>query len=172
MKKQNKFYEEKDYPNSELSKKMWSEIEDNMVLPQKEFRFTIERKSFVWGFSSAALLLIIVFNIYAFLSNVVMNNEPEIIKINRTYSKTISGMERILPAAYFTESRSGYIDDELNANLENLSYVNEAITDLQKDFSNNDVSVIKQNRLRGLYRMKLNVLESLILMEEKQNEQD
>ncbi|MBU0476008.1 MAG: hypothetical protein KKF62_17820 [Bacteroidetes bacterium] len=167
MEKQNEFYEERDNPSTELSKKMWNNIENNIEFHKKEFSFTVERKSFFLGFSAAAVFVIIVFNLYAFLSNIAFSNESEIIKINRTYSKTINGMERILPAALFSESKSVNIDEELSSKLENLNYVNQAITDLQADFSYNDVSMIKQERLRALYKMKLEVLESLILMEEK-----
>ena len=167
MGKQNRFYERSESPDSRLSKKMWNEIEQNINPIKKEFSFTVERKSFSFGFSAAALLVIVVFNLYAFLSNIAFSNEPEIIKINKTYSETISGMERILPAALFDESKSINVDEHLLAKLENLDNVNQAITDLHDDFSTQDVSLIKQERLRTLYRMKLDVLENLILMEEK-----
>jgi len=167
MEMHNKFYKKNESPGSELSKKMWNEIEQNINPVKKEFRFIVERKSFSIGFSAAALLVIVIFNLYAFLSSIVFNNEPEIIKINKTYSETIIGMERILPAALFDESKSIDVDEQLLANLENLDNVNQAITDLHDDFSSQDVSIIKQDRLRTLYRMKLDVLENLILMEEK-----
>ncbi len=168
MKQQNKFYERNESPDSELSKKMWNEIEKNIISNRKEFNFTIERKSFTIGFSAAAIFVLIIFNLYAFLSNIAFNNEPEIMKINRTYSKTISRMEILLPASLFDENQSINLDEQLVANLENLNGVNQAINELYSDFSSQDLSLIKQERLRNLYKMKLDVLESLILMEETQ----
>jgi len=167
MNKQNKFYDDNEYPNKELSEMMWEEIKHNITPIKKEFNFLIEKKSFAFGFAAAVLLLITSINLYTYLTSFTIRSEPEISKINRVYSQTINGMEKLLPAALFNETKIVNVDKRLQADLENFSNVNQAINELKFEFVPDDISLIKQKRLRTLYQIKLKIIEQLILMEEK-----
>ncbi|MCP5061493.1 MAG: hypothetical protein GY936_03410, partial [Ignavibacteriae bacterium] len=150
MSKQNKFYDENEYPDKELSEIMWNEIKHNITPIKKEFNFFIEKKSFAFGFAAAVLLILTSINLYTYLTSFAIRSESEILKINRVYSQTINGMEKLLPAALFSEKQIVNVDERLQADLENFSNVNQAINELKLEFVPEDISLIKQKRLRSL----------------------
>ncbi len=165
MMDQNEFYAKKDIPGSFKKKKMWIKISRELSKNNSEDIQFIDWRSFSFGIAAAVILFFTSVGIYTVINSIAENQKPQIVQLTDAYRSTISRLENILPEN-IKSNRPVDVDEKILPKKEKLIYVNEAISELQSEHNKNDYSKLKLERLYSLYKMKLEILEEIIAMEE------
>lgn len=159
------FYDKKDTLGSFKKRRMWTRIKNELSDADSGDINYIHWRSFSFGIAAAVILFFTSVGIYTVINTMADNQKPQIVQLTEAYKSTVTRLENILPEK-IKESRTVDIDEKLLPKKEKLIYVNEAINELQSEYNKNDYSKLKLERLYSLYKMKLEILEEIIAMEE------
>jgi hypothetical protein len=159
------FYKKNDVPGSFGKSRMWNNIRKELISNYLAGDNSIEWRSFFYGIAAAVILFFTLVGFYTVLDTVSDNQKPQIVHITEAYRNTAAKLESIIPEKLMSD-QSVDIDEQLLPKKEKLIYVNEAISDLQTEYNKNDYSKLKLQRLYSLYKMKLEILEEIIAMED------
>ncbi len=160
-----KFYSDKDYPDQRKRSEMWNRIEEELPEKNSFKNIMIEWRSFSYGIAAAVVFFFCGIGVYSTLSSARFGNAPEIEKINKTYQTTIAKFEKLIPKEPAGGNLSVRVDDYLSSRYERLETIDEAIGQINKD-DKKDYSFYKQKRILELYKMKLEMLEEILAIEE------
>lgn len=156
------FYTRGELPSTEGRERMWSSIEAEIRTRKRSLLFIPDRRSFVYGIAASILIYFTAVGVYTTVRNAIVSAQPEAIRLDEAYQSAIEQFERIVPAV----TSNGPVDERrenlLTMRKEQLNKLNEAINELKRETLANDVSPLKQKRLRNLYSMKLQVLQDMI----------
>lgn len=166
MIKPDEFYSKNEYPDFNSKKLLWKRIKRGIPMERKVPVFNIDLKSFSFGFGAAFAAILICIGGYTIFSRIVEKDEPAYVKINNAYSKAIEEVEKTVPHLTTASARSYSLDEMVNAGKNKLNIIDAGIREIKSDSGPSDFSPVKQNRLRELYKMKLEMLSRMIDMEE------
>ncbi|MBU1100044.1 MAG: hypothetical protein KKA84_06530 [Bacteroidetes bacterium] len=159
----NEFYSDKDTLSTESKNALWDGIQKELF-PRKDFFSMFDVKSYTLGFTTAIIFLFAVIGMYTVGKSFLYENKPDELIINSAYQKAIIEFEEALPRINKV-GNTVRVDEFLQVKQEELKEIDVAIEQYGKDYSKNDYSQLKQERLRRLYKLKLKVLESIIAIE-------
>lgn len=160
------FYNNSDHPEKRKKQRMWHNIKSELVSERKSVFSFFEAKSFVLGFGMAIVAFFTLVGVYKTASSFISESDSEIVKLNKIYSATIDKFENEIPEQLTSYNKSQKLDDFIFSKKEELQNINSAIYQVKSDWGDNDLSPIKQKHLLKLYRMKLDLLEKMIVIEE------
>ena len=158
-----KFYGKHGELKKSAQKRIWAVI-GNQVISKRRVWGTYDLRSFSFGFAAAFIFLFTLTGMYTVGKFVIESERPVDLKINKAYLQAINEFEKTLPKIQTTKT-SVKVDELLQAKHEELKEINVALNLYNENYSSNDLSDIKQARLRNLYRQKLEVLETIISLE-------
>jgi hypothetical protein len=161
----NEFYGKKNIPGSFKKRRMWNKIKNELSRVNSREINNIDWKSFSFGIAAALILFFTSVGIYTVINAIAERQKPQIVQLTEAYKNTVTRLENILPEKIKT-NRPVDIDEKIIPKKEKLVYVNEAISELQGEYNKYDYSKLKLERLYSLYKMKLEILEEIIAMEE------
>jgi hypothetical protein len=153
------FYSENEYPGGNTKKQMWNRIGKSVPRESRAPIVNIDFRSFAFGFGMAFTVIFVCVGIFTLFSKYVSRDEPAYVKINNAYSKAIEEVEKSIP-------RLSTVSSQSNSGVAKLTIIDAGIKEIQSDSGPGDVSPVKQNRLRDLYKMKLEILSRMIDVEE------
>lgn len=159
------FYEKNDSPGSFQKRKLWKNISREVFKDHSVEVNFIEWKSFSFGIAAAVIIFFVSVGIYTIINTITEKQKPQIVHLTEAYRTTVARLENILPERIYME-RTVDVDEQILPKKEKLVYVNEAINELQNEYNKNDYSKLKLERLYSLYKMKLEILEDIIAMED------
>lgn len=159
----NEFYENSDEPNMQAKRQLWRGIRKE-IIPSRDLFSMFDIRSYGLGFATAFLFLFAVIGMYTVGKTLIYENKPNELIINSSYQKAINEFEQLLPIIAKTNN-TVQVDEFLQVKQEELKDIDVAIHQYVQEYSKGDLSQIKQDRLRSLYKIKLNVLEGIIAME-------
>lgn len=165
MKRNDNFYDKKDIPKNYQKRRIWNNVARELIKDYSDKRKYIEWRSFALGLAAAVILFFTSIGIYTVVNSISEKQKPHIVHLTEAYKTTVSKLENMIPEN-IKSGQTVNIDDEILPKKERLTYVNEAINDLQNEYNKNDYSRLKLERLYSLYKMKLEILEEIIAMEE------
>ena len=165
MKQEKDFYEKNDYPGSFQKRKLWKNISKEVFKNYSAEVNFIDWKSFSFGIAAAVIIFFASVGIYTVVNNITEQQKPQIVHLTEAYKSTVARLEKILPERIKMDQTVN-IDEQILPKKEKLVYVNEAINELQNEYNKNDYSKLKLERLYSLYKMKMEILEEIIAMEE------
>ena len=159
-----KFYKNEDNASPERKKFIWRKIYSG--IETENFFKGIESRSYILGAATAVIVLLAAIGLFSIVNQISEKHEPEIVKLNETYSVTLAKLERLTDNVK-SYSHETNIDEILIAKKDNLKGIDQEITELNKGNGNDDLSYLKQLHLLELYRIKLKLIEDIIIMGEK-----
>lgn len=159
------FYFEHEKMTADQKRRVWSRIRRNLKSKNLSL-FSIEFRSFAFGFAASLLLLFAALGIFSLIQNSVYENQPDVIKLNNIYKQTISEMEQILPSQNRLRNASIIVDEKIAGKKDKLANLNQAINEINSESRFELYTSLKQERLLNLYKMKLQVIEDIISIEE------
>ena len=141
---------------------MWRSIRRELR-PNDASLFVIrDGMSFAYGIAAAVLLMFASVGAVSIVQTLGERARPQELKVNRAYQSAIGEFERLIPVVSLNDS-SASGDPSGSAPLnERLLAVDEAIRELRSEMAPNDLSPVKQARLRYLYSAKLQILQHMI----------
>lgn len=157
------FYKEEKL-SSIKKKRIWKNIKSEFHGKKFRTEYSFHKISFSLGFAAAFILLFACIGLYSVIRGLMYENTPMNLRINSAYQNVISQLEKNLPETK-TSGESIIVDEFIQIKKEELNDIDKAIKVFQNEGYKNDYSRIKQERLRELYKMKLEVLEKIIEME-------
>ena len=159
-----KEYYQEDIPGSESKKRMWKNIKNEIKPVHNYSGYLFDRKSFILGLGAAFVLLFAVIGMYTVVNQLMYRNTPPNLKLNSAYLSAIKQIETTLPRGN-KNTGSVEVDEYIEIQKEELKEIDDAINSFRNEYPEHDYSKIKQDRLRQLYKLKLEVLEKIIEME-------
>ncbi len=159
------FYFEHEKMTADQKRRVWNRISKNLK-SKISTKFIIEFRSFAFGFASSLMLLFAALGIFSLIQNRLYENQPDVMRLNNIYKQTISEMEEILPSQNKLRNASIIVDEKIAGKKDKLANLNQAINEINSESRFELYSSLKQDRLLNLYRMKLNVIEEIISIEE------
>lgn len=166
MVKKDEFYNGSDFPGRKKRNEIWNNIETEISPDKGSLLRFFDQKSFAMGFAMALVLIFASIGAYKTIDSVLLERDSDLNKLNRIYSSAIDRFENELPLQLANYNKSQKVDDFIFSGKEELQNINSAIYQLKTDWAEDDHSPIKQARLLRLYKMKLDLLEKLIVIEE------
>lgn len=160
------FYSENEYPATNSRKRMWGKIQKSLPRDSAAPFFNVDLRSFSFGFGMAFTVIFVCVGIFTLFSKFVSQDEPAYVKINNAYSKAIEEVENSIPQLKAVAANQAGNGSRIDAGKSKLSVIDAGIKEIQSDSGPGDFSPVKQNRLRELYKMKLEILSRMIDMEE------
>lgn len=160
------FYDNNDSPDSGTRSRIWKNVKRE-IDERKQPHYKIDFRSFAFGMAAAVILFFTFIGVRTTFLNYMENTKPIDERINQVYLETINKFENKLPIILADRKRSVKLDDMIDVQQEELQSINEAIKDLKSYKESFDQSPIKQRRLRELYKMKLEIINEIIAIEEE-----
>ncbi len=170
MKKHNinpdEFYSKDDNIPGKLKQDTWNSIKSELAEEQKSW---FQWRSFAFGFAAPVIILFMLIGVsttYKFFTA-----EPKLpdMEVSEAYIRAAGQFEKVLPKIR-EKAREVSIDDRISARFEELDTLNVAISDLKYEITQNSYNKVKTNRLKDLYRMKLEIINRILELEENSNE--
>jgi hypothetical protein len=157
-----KYYSKLDIPDRKTQNKMWNEIQKG-IHPAKRTHFMIpDRRSFLYGIAASILIYLSSVGIYHLISDFIERSQPPVVRIDNAYSSAIMEFERVIPIATPAVTQSQQSLGRKKIWEEQLRLLDNAIKELRIEINHNDLSLLKQARLRSLYSMKLQIFQKMI----------
>ena len=162
------FYEPDESISPSVKKELWKNI-NSSITPQKEKSFwSFEYRSFAFGMAATVILFFTFIGVKSTVSNFIYENKSYNEKINNSYQEVIGSFEKTLPLILANKERSIKLDDILSEKTEELKVINYAINEFKDNSNSIENSPIKEERIRKLYRMKLEIINDIIELEERE----
>ena len=162
----NKYYNNYELPDSKTQKRMWKSVQNEIKGDKRKLLPDIEFRSFSFGMAAAVIVFFTFVGIKAVLSNFIESKQPISQRVNEVYLDAINSFERKMPLILANKESSIKLDDLISVRQEQLRTIDEAITEFKKDEKESDQSPMKLRRLTELYKMKLDLLNEIIAMED------
>ena len=157
---QDSFYNHGVAPSGRAKKKMWRQIAKHLPAHRRPLFGILDVRSFAYGIAASVLLYFAGLGIAASISRLAARTESPTMKMENAYRTAIGELERILPLVTYAGSKTQ--PGVLSEKQKQLAFLDNAINDLNTDIRTNGLSSVKNDRLRALYNMKLEVLQSMI----------
>lgn len=167
MNNRNQYYNKEDKLPKTIKRKIWVNIIARLNQNEITSRFVFHWRSFALGIGAAIVTFFTIVGINSSIEKIIASQQPEIVKVNKAYQSIISNLENILPVNTMDYNDDIFLDEYLTTRKEELRNIDEAIVDLNQIYIKKDYSKTKHFRLLELYKMKLNVIEEIIGMEEQ-----
>ena len=155
------FYRAEDLPERHEQQRMWNVIQRTLRPVSVLAMLIPDRRSFVYGMAATVFLYLASLGAWDLVHSAIEGSQPTEVKIGKAYSEAIDAFEQVLPAVVARASAPQY-SDALSSRMTQLRLIDAAIADLRKDTAPNDLSPLKQARLRELYSLKLRILQRMI----------
>lgn len=163
MIEKNQFYYSEDMPSKSEQKKMWEEIRYELFMKNTvSRRSSIELRSFVYGIAFTVLIFVVTMTAIKLVPGIMFDFKGSDTEINRAYSKAANELEKSLPDFISSFDKSERTRLLLNARLEELKEINDAIKEYQQILNQSDYTKIKQERMRELYQLKIDAIYNII----------
>ena len=158
------FYSEEDNPLSNQKEKVWKKI--NSEFKSKSLFEGLDFRSYSFGIATAVIIFFAVIGLISIVDYLDETREPEIVKLNETYSHALAKLEEL------TKTKKNYtretnLDELMAVKKENLRGIDRAIIETNLNDGDDDISYLRQLHLLELYRIKLKLIEDIIIMGEK-----
>jgi hypothetical protein len=163
----NEFYKKSDSPDFKTRLRMWNSVRRE-IRKEKQSYYGLDFRSFSLGMAAAVILFFSFIGIRSTVLNFIESKRPLDERINRVYDETIDKLENKLPMVLSGKKKSVNVDDLIEVQLEGLESINDAIVDLKLNQDSYNQSPVKQRRLRELYKMKLEIINAIIAIEENE----
>ncbi len=160
------FYNKNDDPTFLTKKKMWRKIRKSVRVNDDRRGFFIETRSFALGIVSAVVLFFMLTGIYSIGKSIYYDQQPAVLTVNRAYFDAINNIEDKLPEITPGSFESKRVDELMMVKKEELKTLNGAIDEFYSEKGRSDISPVKLKKLRKLYRLKLEVINTIIEMQE------
>ncbi|MCF8261683.1 MAG: hypothetical protein K9J12_12975 [Melioribacteraceae bacterium] len=158
---QNEFYSKNDEPKKYSKFRVWRKIRSEIRSTKSK---RMELRSFALGFATALLAIFAFAGVFNLYTQLTIERLPQQVKINNAYKSAIDEFEKILPVKSFDPNQD--VDLVLASQLEKMNDINTAINTIKNERNDRDFSKINMQRLRLLYKMKLETIEQIIKIEE------
>ena len=166
MIKPEEFYTKNEYPDFRIKQHIWKRVKKSIPHEGKIPVFNIDFRSFAFGFGAAFTVIFVCVGVFTVFSKFVQKDEPAYVKINNAYSKAIDEIEKSMPQLTTASSKTYTLGDLVSKQRAKLKNIDAGIQEIKSDISSSDLSPIKQSRLAELYKLKLEILNKMITMEE------
>lgn len=153
-----------DSPDANSKHRMWRTIENEIKPIRIHSGYFFDRRSFAMGMGAALIIIFAAIGVYTVINQLVYINTPTNLKLNSAYLSAIKQIETTMPRGN-NITGSVEVDEYIAIQKEELKEIDEAINSFHDEYPEHDYSKIKQERLRQLYKLKLDVLEKIIEME-------
>ena len=157
------FYSTEDRPTPSAKRSMWQAIDQTLPEKRKVPLFAIpDRRSFVYGMAASFVLYLAGVGAFNLIKQNMEAAQPAELRVNNAYQSAIKEFESIVPAALDRAGENRREQGKIQSREQQLTLLNEAINGLRSDIERVGPSPIKSSRLRELYSMKLQILQSMI----------
>jgi hypothetical protein len=158
-----RFYSDSDRLSPDAKKRMWRKIKSEIKPRHTSIRLTIhDKRSFLYGMAAAMLIFFVTAGIISTIRNAFERSQPQAVKLDAAYMTAIREFEKVAPDANTPKTDSAGISNINSVRRDELNNIDAAIQRLQADAISGDLSPLRQQRLRKLYSMKLNILQEMI----------
>lgn len=154
------FYPHDDRPDDMNRRRMWTAIQRG-ISPSSLFTI-LDRRSFLFGVAAAVLLYFTVIGVSTSIREAMNSAKPQAVRLDEAYQSAIEEFERLVPAMAYNSTISKNDKNYVETRKQQINNIDLAIAGLKSEMQGGDLSPLKQQRLRQLYGMKLNVLQQLI----------
>lgn len=124
--------------------------------------FIADMRSFYMGVAACFIAIFFVIGVYSTIRHFTYEMKPEEVKLTSAYQSAIREFEKVVPAVVSTEGSTGMGKSYIQVRKEELKGIDQAIYELRRETLNNDLSPIKQMKLRELYITKLKILQEIV----------
>lgn len=151
------FYEQEGTLNEGDRRRIWKGIRRSLPAGRHPLLFITDARSFFYGMAAAVLL---GFALLGGMQAVRLVQDPPETRLVLAYQSAISQFEAVVPVSTGApgQAQSGQVQSWKNQ----LVLVDAAIVVLRLDIRENGPSPVKQTKLRELYALKLQVLQTMI----------
>lgn len=150
-----RFYAGDATPSEETKKRIWRNVKKELISPKWPRFLLAERRSFLLGMAASLLLYFSAVGIVSTIRDSFRKSQPSAVRLDEAYMNAIREFEQVIPHPV---SAGEYV----STRQDQLAKLNAAIATLWQDAARGDLSPLKQLRLRQLYGMKLQTLQSMI----------
>ena len=151
-----RFYAPEASPGDEAKRRIWRNVKKGLKHPKRVLPLINDRRSFLLGMAASLIVYFTAVGIISTLRVSFENSRPHPIRLDQAYMNAIREFEKVIPR---TASAGG---EYLSARQDQLVTLDAAIETLWKEADRGDLSPLKQLRLRQLYGIKLQSLQSMI----------
>jgi hypothetical protein len=148
-------YDSTDVPGDGTRKRLWRGVRKGLKPGRASFLRIPERRSFLYGMAASLILYFSAVGLLSTVSGALEGSRPHDVRLDEAYMSAIRELEKVMPTA----SAAG---EYVAARRIQLSTLDDAIGVLWKEAQLGDLSPLKQQRLRQLYGMKIQILQSVI----------
>jgi hypothetical protein len=159
------FYSNNEHPHRNAKGRMWNAIESETQPHRHIFSLIPDRRSFYFGVAATVLLYFASIGAYSTVHQIMVRSEPADIRLDAAYRSAIGELEEVVPQAVEqikSTPNMPSLKDYVDGRMAQLADIDKAILALRAEIHDGDLSPLKQQRLRGLYTMKLQVLQEMI----------
>jgi hypothetical protein len=167
-----KYYNEDENLSNSSKSKMWNAILPALKKEKNKIIFSIDRKSFAYGFAFAILLAFTSVGIYSLISGITYRNMNADDKISRAYLDASKKMEQSLSIINQIKNSEVKIANVLTVKKEQLDVLNKEINQLQNMGIADQFTSIQKIKLRELITMKINLINDMVELKERMKWQD
>lgn len=155
------FYEAADHPAPEVRRKLWKMIERQLPHKRPPLFIIPDRRSFIFGIAASVVLYLASMGAIQVVRQTSERSQEPALKLDRAYQSAIRELESVVPH-FAMQAKSADRSGQVASWEQQLGLVSTAITDLRHEIETKGPSTIKLTRLRELYTLKLQVLQSMI----------
>ena len=157
------FYSNDETPSSSAKRRMWQSIEGTLPTHKRGALFVIpDTRSFVYGIAASFVLYLAGVGAFNLIRQNMEASQPAETRVANAYQSAIREFESILPATHARSKENEREQGKIESREKQIKLLNEAINGLRSDIERGGPSPIKSSRLRELYSMKLQILQSMI----------
>jgi hypothetical protein len=151
------FYDTQATLNDADRKRLWKRIRRALPEGRRPVLVISDGRSFFSGMAAAVL---IGFAILGGLQTIRRMHETPESELVRAYQSAISQFEAVVPAS--SEARGEALSGQVQSWKNQIGLIDAAIADLRRDIREGGPSPLKHTKLRELYALKLQVLQTMV----------
>ena len=148
------FYDKSDTPSGGTKNRIWRGVRRALRSRRTSLFLMPERRSFLYGMAASLILYFAGVGLLGTITGALEGARPHDVRLDEAYMSAIRELEKMMP-----QTAGG---EYVTARQDQLSKLDDAIAVLWKEAQRGDLSSLKQQRLRQLYGMKLQILQSVI----------
>ncbi len=156
------FYSESERPSRSVSKNLWGKIEHSLPAVKAPLFAVHDRRSFIYGMAASFVLYLAGVGAFNLIKQNMEASQSSEIRLDKAYQSAIKEFEAVVPSLVTRIGDSGDRQGVLKSREQQIKLVNEAIGGLRADIAQQGPSPIKSERLRELYSLKLQILQTMI----------
>jgi hypothetical protein len=156
------FYTSDELPDKKRTNAMWQFIRRSSSRLRTEPMLVRDWRSFLYGMAATVVLGLALVGAWTIARQTLENSQPQPLRLEQAYVSAIHEFERVIPSVKVNTAQYSRDAGQFSQRHAQLMLVDAAITELRRQTNGTDLSPMKRERLRDLYRKKLQILQQMI----------